>query len=370
MSAPTSRVHLHERRSRRARLRAWLASSGRDDGTGYGASLTVLGTMGTAAVAILLTAFWMSFRRDRCVDGLPVLKNLPAKATDCSAFVAQPEFVVWVLLLAAQVAFAAIVLVPLIRVNVREIGGLCDDRGGRRGLGWVGLAAVGLASVAVLFAFSRRLLPPDVMEGRNKLPKVWPLYHYELRINLIVGLELAVGIVGVIAIWVVGLRLDRLYRNREDAPTEVDVKEYVRLRQTLTTALAAVAAIVGLGTLATGALRNAILALNSYATKDTTPFEFDEQYVLVYGLFFTGLLAISFLPSFFAMRSAGIRIREASLPLLPPTDKDFGARVDARKSLDEFLQIAVSATASFKTSVAILTPLATALVGLLLPKAG
>jgi hypothetical protein len=368
MTAPSHDAELHEKRSRRTRFGRWLTEPVRFDDAG----LTVLGTVGTAAAAIVLTTLWLVAGRHRCVSGLPPLGNLPKDATVCSAFVAQPEFAIWVMLIAAQVALAAVALVPLIRVAVRETRGLVADRGGTDGLGWVVLAFFAFTGVAVTFGFSARLLPADVMKDRMRLPRDWPLFHYELKINVVVALVLAAGLLAVIGIWVVGLRLDRLFRDAGRTPTDADVNEFIRLRQTLMLLLGVVAAIIGLATLATGALRNAVLALDAFAKPNTSPppYQFDEQYVLIYGLFFTGLLAVAFLPSFFAMRSAGGRIRDAALPLLPPTSPDFAARVDARTKLDTFLQINVSASASFKASVAIFTPLATALVGLLLPKAG
>jgi hypothetical protein len=98
-----------------------------------------------------------------------------------------------------------------------------------------------------------------------------------------------------------------------------------------------------------------------------TELVFAREYVLEYGLFFTGLLAIAYAPSFLAMRRAGLRLRNKTYPMLAPGSANFFERLEERRRLDEFLQTNLSANANFKAGVAILTPLAGSVVSLLLP---
>jgi hypothetical protein len=146
--------------------------------------------------------------------------------------------------------------------------------------------------------------------------------------------------------------------------------------------------VIGLGTLASGLLREAVLATNeialekrpetqpSISIKDDpttalteayrTALEFDPKYVALYGLFFTLLLALAFAPSYLALRSAARELREHTLPLPPPTANDFDEVRQKRQTLDELLQTNLTAFGSFKAGIAILSPLAGSLTALIL----
>jgi hypothetical protein len=346
--------------SRRRRVARWLASVEETGDGGYRAGLTIAGAVGIAVAGIVASCAWLVLDRTACPGRLPKLAD---GGNICNQFTWQPEFYVWAMLIAAQVAFAAVVLVPLVRVNACEIRRLLEDGSGARDVGLVAVGAVALAGAAIVFAFAKNTLP----EHLARYPETFPLSHYQSKIGVVVALVLAMGLAGVCGIWIAGLRADRLFRG--DADVADELADFLHLRRTLTMLLGCVATGIGLATLATGALRQAVLAMNGLLAPGETAFAFDQQYVLLYGLVFTGLLAVAYAPSFLALKDAGNRLREATLPLLPPGDPAFGERVDARKRLDDFLEVSLSATASFRATVAILTPLASALVGLLLPKA-
>jgi hypothetical protein len=358
MTAPSQPIE--QMPSHRRRVARWLASVEELAGGGYRASLTIAGAVGIAVAGIVASCAWLVLDRTACPTGLP---KLAKGGNICTQFTSQPEFYLWVMLIAAQVAFASVVLVPLVRVGVCETGRLREDPAGAREIRWVAVAVIALTGAAVVFAFAKDILA----EKLARYPTSFPLSHYELKVGVVVGLVLAMGLLSVFGIWIAGLRADRLFRG--DVDTGRELADLLHLRRTLTMLLGCVATGIGLATLATGALRQAVLAMNGLLAPGATPLAFDQQYVLLYGLVFTGLLAVAYTPSFLALREAGARLRESTLPLLPPGDPAFGERVDARKRLDDFLELSVSATASFRATVAILTPLASALVGLLLPKA-
>ena len=98
-----------------------------------------------------------------------------------------------------------------------------------------------------------------------------------------------------------------------------------------------------------------------------TPVPFDQEYILAYGLLFTGVLALAFAPSYLFMRRAGTELRDRSYPLPEPENARFFEVVDNRNSFDALLQTNLSATATFKAGVAILTPLAASLLSTNLP---
>ena len=68
------------------------------------------------------------------------------------------------------------------------------------------------------------------------------------------------------------------------------------------------------------------------------------------------------------MKAAGERIRDKGAELVAPCDKTFVDVIARRRALEDLLQLNLSASASLKAGVAILTPLAGSLVALLIGK--
>jgi hypothetical protein len=97
------------------------------------------------------------------------------------------------------------------------------------------------------------------------------------------------------------------------------------------------------------------------------PIPFDSRYVIAYGLLFSGILAIAFAPCHLAMRAAGDSLRDASFPLPAPRDPTFFDVVGHPTAFDALLETNLSATATFKAGVAIVTPLAASLLSTVLP---
>ena len=78
-------------------------------------------------------------------------------------------------------------------------------------------------------------------------------------------------------------------------------------------------------------------------------------------------MGLAFAPSYLFMRRAGAALRDWSYPLPGPQDPTFFDIVEKRNSFDVLLQTNLSATATFKAGVAILTPLAASLLSTNLP---
>ena len=94
---------------------------------------------------------------------------------------------------------------------------------------------------------------------------------------------------------------------------------------------------------------------------------FHAEAVIVYGLVLTLILAGTYLPTLAVARAVGGKLRDELVPLPDP-----GQLVDAfekRAKLNDALGLTVSATASFRAAVAILSPLLGGLASLL-PKIG
>jgi hypothetical protein len=235
--------------------------------------------------------------------------------------------------------------------------------------------------------------------GRNE--RAWPLTYHNPKLMSFVGIGLLIGFLAIAGMWLATVGLEDLaLRARARAS---HVRRFVALRSEITEMLAVAGVLIGFAILATGALRTAVLATNDepfyrpttvtclvsrvkkYEPNARTDRQsvskrfdkyiakypgcrlaFDHQYVLGYGLLFSGLLAIAFAPSFLSIRKAGTRLRDATYPLPHPSDPTFFEAVDNRRKLDDLLQTNLSATATFKAGVAIVTPLAASVISTLL----
>jgi hypothetical protein len=336
-----------------------------------------------SALAVALVPFWILWDSAGNASG---------------DFRSTPQFVMWLLVLCAQAAIwvgaAAYAGTTLVRrwSDLRERQALPRDA--IRALVVAGVALVGLA---LLFSFA---LLVGLFEGvaSSRLPSGtdWPLTHHSWKMPPLIAIALVIGTLAIIGMWLTAIAFGDLARH--GTATLSSLKRFVELRSELTDLLAVAGALVGLATLASGALREAVVASSDerfYRAKAITCLEdvtgtdeaevragfdelleaypacvqvaFDTGYVIAYGLLFTGILALAFTPSLLAMRRAGARLRDSSFPLPAPRDDTFFDTVDRRVKFDALLQTNLSAMTTFKAGVAIVTPLVAGLISTYVP---
>jgi hypothetical protein len=308
-----------------------------------------------------------------------------ARSTDVGeAFSSTPEFLFWLLALGGQAAVWLVAL-PYVLATAWQRGRDLRAHGalGALALVSVGLTALILLAIAVRFTVGARDNSNGDLRG---VPNgdTWPLPNHTDRVGPLVLFAMLVVIAAVIGMWLGGIALREIARN----PSVDDVPRFVALRNEINTLLTIAGVLIGLGTLASGLLREAVLATNEIGLAqkpETQPFarieddpstalveayrtalEFDPKYVALYGLFFTVLLALAFAPVYLALRSAAHELREHTLPLPPPTANEFDEVRGKRQALDDFLQTNLSAFGNFKAGIAILSPLAGSLTALVL----
>lgn len=289
-----------------------------------------------------------------------------ARSTPASAaFVSTPEFVLWLLILCGQASFWALAFGYVVGTVIRRAKDLRATRllTAGRVLPLVGALLV-LVILPALVVSSPAGTPLSHIPAKGE----FPLADNEAKITPIVVVGLAIGFLAIVGMWAATIALNRLQPSGR--PSAALLGRFLALRREVGALLSVAGTLVGLATLSSGALRLAVLAANKepyFAGGPGRELEFASGYVLAYGLFFTGLLAIAFAPSFLAMRAAGDRLRDAAHPLVAPNHPKFAEVVAERNGLDAVLQTNLSAGATFKAGAAILTPLAGSLVALVLP---
>jgi hypothetical protein len=187
----------------------------------------------------------------------------------------------------------------------------------------------------------------------------WPDYvpHHAMKVALLTLVGALVGLVAARGVWFAHGGLKQLAD--EDLRTMKALNTFLSLQSELQRFLGTLGAILGMIILSASAQRRAVLA---YAPET----EYGYELVLVYGFFFSLLVASVYLPTHLTLNRVGNCIRDAFFPSVPPMSPEWDERTAKREKLGNLLQLQVGPLGRFKASAAILTPLGGSLVGLLL----
>ncbi len=251
-------------------------------------------------------------------------------------------FGLWVGLMCAQTALWTLALawlLPVVRRLRREYGG--ENRSER-----IGSTAVILALILVLAV-------------GGPVRSHWPDYvqNHTAKIAFLTLVGALVGLVAAQGVWLVHGGLKKLAAG--DLQSDAAVPTFLTLQADLNRFLAVLGAILGLIVLSASAQRRTVL---EFAPATNFPYEG----VLLYGLFFSILVAAVYLPTYLTLARVGEEIREAVFPAVPPTSPGWPERTAQRASLTGVLGLDVDLASRFRTSVTIISPLIGSLVGLLL----
>jgi hypothetical protein len=276
--------------------------------------------------------------------GLGIMYFAARRDPRSAAFVESPSGKVWILLIAAQVAFWAVVATPLwlgLRTLLRAFR---DQLRGSR-LQSVLFAGIFLALLS---------LAPRV------LPKVDdPLAYHEWKIGLIS----AMGVVAVGVPALVGMLWVRIVAEsvQPRVPTR-DGEVYRHLRDSLQRLLRLVGAAVGLSTLSTGALLQA-LAENSPQSTSVS-----SQLVLLWGAGATVLVMLAYVPAYLSLRALGQGLITRVLPMPALGSSDWFDWEAKRKSLSAYLQLDQNLLDRLESGIFILAPLLSAAATVAVPR--
>ena len=212
----------------------------------------------------------------------------------------------------------------------------------------------------------------------------WDSYEYldhrVIKIGILGLIGATVAMYGVLGIWAVYRRLKQMF---DDGGLGLkDVPRYLVLQAKLRLLLLIVGSLLGLTILTVGAERNAVTAWAEPSCPSTTPLQtfvlgpahcdahFPAEYMLIYGFFFTVLLAFAYFPAQLALLSVGRRIRDSVASLADLTPVNLVGRRAEREALDELLDLKTGTASSFRAALAVLTPLIGSLTGLLFGTGG
>ena len=168
------------------------------------------------------------------------------------------------------------------------------------------------------------------------------------------------GIVAGVAMWGVWRIYTASWQLRSDASPDSAAQRmqvYLALQGHLQAFLWMVGSIISVATLTFGF---AIDAINkAWCTSPNIP----REVAWAYGLYYTALLGLSYVPTYLRLGSVGQSIREAAVGRPPINPEELEDWLRKRDALTGLLQIGEGPLASLKSTLFVLGPLLTSLLG-------
>jgi hypothetical protein len=275
--------------------------------------------------------------------GLLILfADLPWWSDANRKFAHEGPFLLWSSLMCAQTALWALVLAWIVPSVLRLRRAYGEENRGEVIDSTIVIGALILVVIVV---------PPLTSPVPDYVP------NHIAKVSLLTLLGSVVGLIAARGIWFVHGGLKRL--GRVAKPTGETMRTLQSLEGELHRFLGTLGAILGLLILSSGAQRRAVLAFRPSAN-------YPYENVLVYGLFFSILIAAVYLPTFVTLTAVANRICDSFFPEVSPLSPDWEERTAKRDKLRALLPLQAGPFSRFKASAAILTPLVGSLTGLLL----
>jgi hypothetical protein len=243
-----------------------------------------------------------------------------------------PEVMVWCVLVATQVAIWSYVAGPAYKRARRYVASFSAHRRS------VISDFIVLVLLFGIFVYAHRRVTAELL---------LPVIGQEAKVPLL-------NVLGFAALLpcLLGMRLIAL-AGREQAAVGLNsamLDRFAQLRDDLNWFLSSAAVIIGAATLANGAFRNALNALNP---KNLTP----ATEVLLYGGFCSGVLALFYLSSHEVFSRSGWALIRAAEPVVEDSTSAWAEAQARRSKLAEVMGVGTSSVRAFQDGAVLLTPL-------------
>lgn len=267
----------------------------------------------------------------------------------CEAFVDKPEFIVWASVIIVLSATIAALASPLWGSMLSLMK---DFRSSRRDVFDFTIMAVILVSIPTIVL--------NVIERGGAIPPWSPLLHHDGRMIVIFLFALAAfipAIAGMRLVQIAAQSFNGFIRGNgklKRASIASVLSRYQSYRKALHEFLAALGLIVSMIVLAASALRVALIE-GKVAKVEDYPFNL----IVVYGLYFTGVIIVVYIKAYLSITQVGREIVEWAFPIKSATT--FEQVYRSRAAMESLLQLNIGAGQSLRGAIVVLSPLLTSL---------
>lgn len=259
-------------------------------------------------------------------------------------YVSNPLFAVWAFLYSITFALYACLAYPLWRqiVQFREYFDARNE------------AIITTVFVIALIFF------PDIYGHLTSNLSAPPLPYQWLKViaNITTG-TIAIVVPIVLSLCFIYISIRRLEERRF-----IDLhvlQKYLHHRNLLSTLIFILGIYIGLGILSAAALRQLLLATGVRNQSD-----FPITVILLYGSYFTVLLAFFYIPIYIALLRFGHRLLNNFFPLPDPATNQWKQLYEKRKDFEDFLELKTSVGQNIQAGLAVLAPLLSSIISALL----
>jgi hypothetical protein len=316
----------------------WLAAQSGAGMVAFGLAGLLTGTL---IVFVEPIAHWIGG-----LAGIDVGSTYDANAR---GFLRRQETALWLFLVCGQVGLWAVLLVPI----ARAVDQLRRWWRPARVAGYVGVV---LGSTAVVGIASAKLVDfPHFLPG------------HEWKIGVITALGTCVAAFAASGVACVAIGSEHIVQDLSPTISTADWERRTEMlleaRAALDSLLACTATIIGAAIISTGVLRNATIPWEqAHHPGRTAEAIFPEEQVLAYGIFYSAVLALLYLPVYERLTRAARKLRDGRAPLIWPPREQWKERADERALLDRMLKLDQSAITGFRLAAGVLAPLASSVI--------
>ena len=219
--------------------------------------------------------------------------------------------------------------------------------------------AIRLLAIGIFITIILILLLQVINSTNIGIAKFFPRGHSQ-RVGFLVGYSFLATLPEALSMVLIYFTIQEVFAKikataRNESQAFALVAELQSYREILQSLLMMVGAILSMIPITTAGLRTNLIA----AYPQIEPI-YPVSYVIIYGLVFTLLLLLVYLPTHLTLAQASRELRDSLCPLNSlSTLKD---TVERRKSLDEILQTNIGLTQNLKSGLVTLAPLISSLV--------
>jgi len=269
-------------------------------------------------------------------------------------FVNVPEFWIWVFELGVMSAFLTVVFGPLWKQFVNLLKEQISNRDTTRKLGIGVMLLLGIAIYLALGSSIYWVVPSNPIRL-----VVLPQGHHQ-RVMIIYGYALLTMLPLIASTLLVYKSI--LDKTRQIQPAGQDraklfgmAADLLRYRRLLQNYLLIAGIVVSIVPVATASLRSILIAIGNVTEKD-----YPINIVMIYGLFFTAILILFYVPTHLLLTDSSRKLRDRLCPIdsLPTLEES----LQKRKALDDWLETNIGLTQNLKAGIIALAPLVSSFV--------